>query len=61
MALSCLIMTNTGKIIMQKAVKVLPEDTPEKLQKRVMRQAEWKILPASAEQISREIICKRGN
>ena len=45
-----------GEIIAQKAVRVLPGDTPEKLQKRVMRQAEWKILPAAAEQICAEII-----
>ena len=38
-----------GQIIMQKAVSVLPGDTPERLQKRVMRQAEWKILPAAVE------------
>ncbi len=38
-----------GEIIMQKAVEILPEDTPEKLQKRVMEQAEWKILPAAVE------------
>ncbi len=38
-----------GQIIMQKAVRVLPGDTPERLQKRVMRQAEWKILPAAVE------------
>ena len=40
-----------GEIIAQKAVRVLPGDTPEKLQKRVMRQAEWKLLPASIEYI----------
>ncbi len=40
-----------GEIIMQKAVEILPEDTPEKLQKRVMEQAEWKILPAAVEQV----------
>ncbi len=45
-----------GGIIAQKAVRVLPGDTPEKLQKRVMRQAEWKILPAAAEQICARII-----
>ena len=45
-----------GEIISQKAVKVLPGDTPEILQKRVMRQAEWKLLPAAVEQISAEII-----
>ena len=45
-----------GEIFAQKAVRVLPGDTPEKLQKRVMRQAEWKILPAAAEQICARII-----
>ena len=45
-----------GEIIMQKAVRVLPGDTPEKLQKRVMKQAEWKILPAATEQICSKII-----
>ncbi len=45
-----------GEIIMQKAVPVREGDTPEKLQKRVMRQAEWKILPAAVEKISKEII-----
>ena len=38
--------TDTGPIIMQKAVYVEEGDTPEVLQKRVMEQAEWKILPA---------------
>ena len=42
-----------GKIIMQKAVKVKDKDTPEALQKRVMVEAEWKILPASL-----ELVCK---
>ncbi len=44
-----------GEIIMQKAVKVIDGDTPEKLQKRVMRQAEWKILPASVEKVCKEL------
>ena len=48
-----------GKIIMQKAVKILANDTPETLQKRVMRIAEWKILPLSAEKISAEILSSR--
>ncbi len=43
-----------GKIIMQKAVKVRENDTPESLQKRVMQEAEWKILPASL-----ELVCKK--
>lgn len=45
-----------GEIIMQKAVAVCDGDTPEKLQKRVMRLAEWKILPASAEKVSAELL-----
>ncbi len=49
-----------GKIIMQKAVAVRDNDTPEKLQKRVMKQAEWKILPASAEKICAQILKSRG-
>lgn len=47
-----------GKIIYQKAVKVKTNDTPETLQKRVMEQAEWKILPKALEKISKEILCK---
>ena len=38
-----------GKIILQKAVDVLPDDTPETLQQRVMREAEWVILPKAVE------------
>ncbi len=45
-----------GEIIMQKAVKILENDTPETLQKRVMRLAEWKILPLSVEKVSANII-----
>ena len=45
-----------GQIIMQKAVEVQEGDTPEVLQKRVMEQAEWIILPQSAEKICREIL-----
>ena len=44
-----------GKIIAQKAVEILDGDTPEVLQKRVMEQAEWIILPQAAEQVSYEI------
>lgn len=40
-----------GKIIMQKSVDVYENDTPEILQKRVMQEAEWKILPLSLEKI----------
>ena len=44
-----------GKIIMQKAVEVMDGDTPEILQKRIMEQAEWKILPLSCELVSAKI------
>ncbi len=45
-----------GPILLQKAVEVLPGDTPEILQKRVMEQAEWVILPQAAEMVCREAI-----
>ncbi len=45
-----------GEIILQKAVKVLKKDTPESLQKRVMSQAEWKILPLACQQVCKQII-----
>ena len=45
-----------GEIIMQKSVVVKENDTPEILQKRVMEQAEWKILPKSVEKICKKII-----
>ena len=46
-----------GRIILQKAVDILPGDTPEVLQKRVMEQAEWVLLPQAAEMLA-ENICK---
>lgn len=45
-----------GEIILQKAVRVYDGDTPELLQKRVMRLAEWNILPAAAELVSEKIL-----
>ena len=45
-----------GEIIMQRAVNILDNDTPETLQRRVMEQAEWKILPEAVQKISKEII-----
>ena len=45
-----------GKIIMQRAVEVRDGDTPEALQKRIMEEAEWKILPLSCEKVCSEII-----
>ena len=44
-----------GEIVMQKAVCVEDGDTPEVLQRRVMEEAEWKILPAAVEKVSSEI------
>lgn len=44
-----------GEIIAQRAVQVRKHDTPETLQRRVMEQAEWKLLPRAAEQVCREI------
>lgn len=44
-----------GRIIMQKAVEVRDGDSPETLQRRVMEEAEWKILPEAVEIISRKI------
>jgi len=48
-----------GKIIMQKAVSVLDGDTPEILQKRIMEEAEWKILPLSCEKVASELLKNR--
>ena len=44
-----------GQIILQRAVYIDPQDTPETLQKRVMQEAEWNILPEAAELVSKEI------
>lgn len=44
--------TDTGPIILQKAVEIDPEDTPETLQRRVMENAEWKILPKAIDLIA---------
>lgn len=49
-----------GRIIAQKAVDVLPGDSPESLQKRVMEQAEWIILPQAAESVAAHIIKRKG-
>ena len=45
-----------GRILLQKAVPVLPGDTPAALQKRVMERAEWIILPEAAELVSSKIV-----
>ena len=44
--------TDTGPIILQKAVEVLQDDTPETLQRRVMEEAEWQILPQAIQMIA---------
>nr|WP_325301630.1 phosphoribosylglycinamide formyltransferase [uncultured Oscillibacter sp.] len=44
-----------GRILLQRAVEVLPGDTPEVLQRRVMEQAEWALLPQAAELIARDL------
>lgn len=48
-----------GRIIMQKAVDIKDDDTAETLQRRVMEEAEWQILPLSAEKVSAEIISNK--
>lgn len=50
-----------GKILLQKAVSVEPGDTPETLQKRVMEQAEWRILPEAAEMVSAKLLNDKEN
>ena len=44
-----------GRILLQKAVEILPEDTPEILQRRVMEQAEWILLPQAVEMLCKQI------
>ena len=44
-----------GEILLQKAVEILPGDTPEVLQRRVMEQAEWKLLPQAAEMVAKKL------
>lgn len=48
-----------GEIILQKAVKICKNDTPESLQARVMHQAEWIILPRAVEQVCAEMASKK--
>ena len=49
--------TDTGPIILQKAVEILPDDTPKSLQQRVMEQAEWVIMPKAIDLIANGKIC----
>ena len=48
-------ITDGGDIIAQKAVEVLPDDTPETLQKRVMVEAEWVLLPQAVETVAKSM------
>ena len=49
-----------GRIILQEAVRVEEKDTPETLQKRVMREAEWKILPQATEMVCQALNARKG-
>ncbi len=53
--------TDTGPIILQKPVMIRQDDTPEVLQKRIMEQAEWKILPMAIDLIANNKVQIRGN
>ena len=48
-----------GEILLQKAVEIRPDDTPQTLQRRVMEQAEWQLLPQAAEMVAAQIIKER--
>ena len=60
LVIDCRDIPDGGKIIMQKAVCVEDGDTPETLQRRIMEEAEWKILPLSCEKVCAEILGARG-
>lgn len=45
-----------GRILLQKAVDILPDDTPETLQRRVMEQAEWKLLPLATQMVAHQML-----
>ena len=53
--------TDTGPIILQKAVAVEPGDTPEILQQRIMEQAEWKLLPRAVELLAEGRLLVEGH
>lgn len=50
-----------GRILLQKAVDILPGDTAEVLQKRVMEQAEWKLLPKAAQLVAHQLLEEKNN
>ena len=49
-----------GEIILQKAVDVMPDDTPEKLQRRIMEQAEWVLLPKACVKVGKDILLQKS-
>lgn len=49
-----------GRILLQKAVEVRAGDTPEVLQQRVMREAEWQLLPAALDLLTRQLDAEKG-
>lgn len=52
--------TDTGPILLQKAVEVQSNDTPESLQKRVMEEAEWQLLPEAVRLLGKRLAKERG-
>ena len=50
-----------GQLLLQKAVEVRPGDTAERLQSRVLREAEWKLLPQAAEIVSAQLVREKEN
>ena len=53
--------TDTGPIILQKAVYIRDDDTPKTLQRRIMEQAEWKIMPMAIDMIANNRVKVVGN
>ena len=52
---------DAGPIVLQKAVEVLPDDTPETLQRRIMEEAEWKLLPRAVQLFCDDRVTVEGN
>ena len=50
-----------GRILLQKAVDILPDDSAETLQKRVMEQAEWKLQPKAAQLVAHQLLEEKNN
>lgn len=54
-------ITDGGQIILQKAVNIKKNDTPESLQKRIMERAEWVILPRATEMVCKKVLKEKSN